>query len=83
MTFDYLNGTFSSHSSISSRSPPPCPDNARHPEKIEVSKISKHKKIYIQKTKTAFKIHNYLLTNLYYKTHENNYICDRLLKYTE
>ena len=51
--------------------------------RLNQTKISKHKKIYIQKTKTAFKIPTYLLTNLYYKTNENTYICDRLLKYTE
>ena len=51
--------------------------------RLNQTKLSKHKKIYIQKTKTAFKIPTYLLTNLYYKTNENTYICDRLLKYTE
>ena len=45
--------------------------------------LNKSQEDYIQKTKTAFKIPTYLLTNLYYKTNENTYICDRLLKYTE
>ena len=47
------------------------------------NEIIKSQEDYIQKTKTAFKIPTYLLTNLYYKTNENTYICDRLLKYTE
>ena len=50
---------------------------------FELNENIKSHEDYIQKTKTAFKIPTYLLTNLYYKTNENTYICDRLLKYTE